>query len=64
MQPPETPKGSHALHCMEIWGGNHAIEKAVAMPGLDAWVYSKPFEGAAGATSITSRSAAAAWSLA
>jgi serine phosphatase RsbU (regulator of sigma subunit) len=31
---------------MEIWGGNHPVESAVTTPGLDAWVYSKPFEGA------------------
>jgi serine phosphatase RsbU (regulator of sigma subunit) len=31
---------------MEIWGGNHPVESAVSTPGLDAWVYSKPFEGA------------------
>ena len=35
-----------SLRCMEIWGGSHAVESEVAMPGLDAWVYSRPFEGA------------------
>jgi sigma-B regulation protein RsbU (phosphoserine phosphatase) len=28
---------------MEVWGGNHAVDTGVAMSGLDAWVYSKPF---------------------
>lgn len=28
---------------MEIWGGNRAADSAVAISGLDAWVYCKPF---------------------
>ena len=28
---------------MEIWGGNHAINKSFAAPGLDMFVYSKPY---------------------
>lgn len=35
----------HALACMEIWGGNESIDSAVSTPGIDAWVYSRPFEG-------------------
>lgn len=30
---------------MEVWGGNRAVDNGVVMPGLDAWVYSLPFEG-------------------
>ncbi len=30
---------------MEIWGGNHAVDTGVAMPGIDAWVYSRPWRG-------------------
>src|SRR5437762_138036 len=30
------------LQCMEVWGGNRAVETSVVMPGLDAWIYSKP----------------------
>jgi phosphoserine phosphatase RsbU/P len=37
--------GRHALHCMEIWGGNEAVESAVATPGLDVWVSSRPYRG-------------------
>jgi serine phosphatase RsbU (regulator of sigma subunit) len=33
-----------ALSCLEIFGGNGAMNTAVAIPGLDAWVYSKPHE--------------------
>jgi phosphoserine phosphatase RsbU/P len=42
------PHAGRALHCMEIRGGNGVVEEAVATPGLDAWVYSRPHEGAAG----------------
>ncbi|HWE37325.1 MAG TPA: PP2C family protein-serine/threonine phosphatase [Isosphaeraceae bacterium] len=42
---PDKP-GEHTLQCMEIWGGSGAVERRLNMPGLDAWVYSKPFEGA------------------
>lgn len=28
---------------MEIWGGNEAFDNAVSVPGIDAWVYSRPF---------------------
>lgn len=30
---------------MEVWGGNQASDNGVIMPGLDAWVVSRPFEG-------------------
>jgi hypothetical protein len=30
---------------MEVWGGNEAFDNAVTMPGLDAWVYSRPYKG-------------------
>jgi len=33
---------------MEVWGGNAASENTVAMPGLDAWVYSRPYQGDSG----------------
>ncbi len=35
-----------AMHCMEISGGSQAIEESLTTPGLDAWFYSRPFEGA------------------
>ncbi len=31
------------MACMEVWGGNALVSNSVAMPGLDAWVYSRPF---------------------
>lgn len=38
------------MACMEVWGGNRAIDNGVVMPGLDAWVFSLPYrhEGVAG----------------
>ncbi len=30
---------------MEVWGGNQASDNGVIMPGLDAWVISRPYEG-------------------
>lgn len=36
---------AHAMQCMEVWGGNQAIDNAVSMPGLDAWIYSQPYKG-------------------
>ena len=35
----------HRLECMEIWGGNEAIDDAIAVSGLDAWVISQPHAG-------------------
>jgi hypothetical protein len=35
-----------SMKCMEIRGGSRAVEEAFDTPGLDAWLYSRPFEGA------------------
>ncbi len=35
------------LACMEVRGGSHAADEAFAMPGLDLWVYSVPYQAAA-----------------
>lgn len=32
------------MQCMEVWGGNAAIDNGVIMPGLDAWVYARPYQ--------------------
>ncbi len=34
------------MQCMEIWGGNELANTGVTMPGLDAWVYCRPYEDA------------------
>jgi serine phosphatase RsbU (regulator of sigma subunit) len=36
----------HTLQCMEIWGGSHEVENSVSTPGLDLWVYSRPYQAA------------------
>lgn len=41
-----SPEG-HSMHCMEIRGGSQVVEEGLTTPGLDAWVYSLPHEGAA-----------------
>lgn len=33
------------LDCMEIWGGNGEHDSAISVPGVDAWVYSRPQPG-------------------
>lgn len=40
---PTTGAGdAHALQCMQVWGDNRAADSGVVMPGLDAWVHSRP----------------------
>lgn len=34
------------MRCMEVWGGNAAVASGVAMAGLDAWIYCRPYQGA------------------
>ena len=34
--------GGKTLFCTEVWGGNWQVDQTVALPGLDAWVYSQP----------------------
>jgi serine phosphatase RsbU (regulator of sigma subunit) len=41
----EPAREAQTLHCMEIWGGIEPAESSVRTPGLDLWVYSRPFEG-------------------
>ncbi|MCA9294714.1 MAG: serine/threonine-protein phosphatase [Phycisphaerales bacterium] len=36
---------AHQMTCMEVWGGNQAVDSAVSTPGLDVWVFSKPWAG-------------------
>lgn len=34
------------MQCMEVWGGNRPVQRAIALTGLDLWVYSRPQGGA------------------
>src|SRR3954464_6774983 len=36
------------MQCMEVWGGSEIVDKHVAISGLDAWVYCKPYLDAEG----------------
>lgn len=37
--------GPHTMTCMEVWGGNAAVDTSVSMTGVDAWLYSRPWKG-------------------
>ncbi|HKQ46614.1 MAG TPA: PP2C family protein-serine/threonine phosphatase [Phycisphaerae bacterium] len=39
---------TQTMQCMEVWGGNQPADSGVIMPGLDAWVYSRPHGDATG----------------
>lgn len=39
-----TEAPAHAMACVEIWGGNEPTSTAVSTPGIDAYIYSRPFE--------------------
>src|SRR6188768_413709 len=34
------------MQCMEVRGGNEPVDAALAMPGVEAWVYSRPYHSA------------------
>ncbi len=36
------------MACMEVWGGNHATQRCFSMLGLETWIYSLPYQQAAG----------------
>lgn len=38
------PEPHASLQCMEVWGGNRAVENGVTMPGLDVYVHARPAE--------------------
>ncbi len=37
---------TYTMRCMELRGGSAAVAESLSTPGLDAWVYSQPHEGA------------------
>ncbi|MFN0012614.1 MAG: PP2C family protein-serine/threonine phosphatase [Phycisphaerales bacterium] len=39
------PPPPHTMQCLEVWGGNGATDNGVTMPGIDAWVLSRPHKG-------------------
>lgn len=46
--PGPAPQAGPSLQCMEVWGGNQAIDTGLSIPGLDVRVYSRPFGDHAG----------------
>lgn len=42
---PQGRRDGPRLECMEIWGGNRAVEDTVSVFGIDAWVLSLPHAG-------------------
>lgn len=42
------PFDSERMNCMEVWGGNQAIQRRFQTPGLKIWVYSRPYGQAVG----------------
>ena len=40
-KPSPTP---HRMECMELWGGNSAVDKTITMTGLEANIYSRPYD--------------------
>jgi sigma-B regulation protein RsbU (phosphoserine phosphatase) len=43
--PPADTQPARVMRCMEIWGGNQAIDSGLSVPGIDAWVVSQPYGG-------------------
>ena len=42
----EPADSAHSMTCMEIWGGNRGTRRTVKLPGLDAWICSRPYQQA------------------
>ena len=36
------------MACMEVWGGNQSTQRSFSMLGLETWIYSQPYQQAAG----------------
>jgi sigma-B regulation protein RsbU (phosphoserine phosphatase) len=39
----KTGETAARMQCMEVWGGNRRVDRSFDMPGLQTWVYSRPF---------------------
>jgi sigma-B regulation protein RsbU (phosphoserine phosphatase) len=40
-----TAEAQHEVRCLEVWGGTEAVEQSLNLPGIDAWVFSRPYAG-------------------
>lgn len=45
MHTPQHHDSPDALRCMEVWGGAAAADSAFAAPGVDVYVYARPYAG-------------------
>ena len=46
--PTDSSLSHERMQCMEVWGGNQQADRHLEMPGLEAWIYSQPYEQAKG----------------
>jgi sigma-B regulation protein RsbU (phosphoserine phosphatase) len=46
--PRPSPEAPYSLQCLEVFGGNQVVQHALASPGLDVWIDSRPCAGARG----------------
>jgi phosphoserine phosphatase RsbU/P len=44
--PPD--RASQVMQCMEVWGGNVAVDTSIVITGLDAWIFARPYQNAIG----------------
>ena len=44
MPPTAQASGPYTMKCLEVWGGNQAVDNGVVMAGLDAWLYARPYQ--------------------
>src|SRR4051794_20865363 len=43
MNAPTSQQPTYVMRCMELRGGNEAVEAALSTPGLEVWVSSRPY---------------------
>ena len=41
----DSERPPNKIRCMEVWGGNEAIQDTVSVPGIDVWISVRPFGG-------------------
>jgi serine phosphatase RsbU (regulator of sigma subunit) len=37
------PQVDEQIRCLEVWGGTEAVDRTLAVPGIDAWVFCEPY---------------------
>lgn len=52
---------SHALQCLEVWGGSNRADRTASVPGLDISVHSDPIEGDRGGDLYLISSCSSGW---